>query len=229
MKWKKGQIMSSKVFLLMLLDILTIQIASFLGLFIRYEFSFNSIPVSDMEQVLRYTVPNTMITLIVFAVAKMYRSVWRHASSSELVNIILGNAAASAIQVTCACLLKLTLPRSSYLIYYFAMVIGTSCVRFSYVILNILSEKMTDITGGGKKRVNVMLIGAGAAGSSILKETEESRYLNLKVKCIIDDNPAKQGKYLRGVPIVGTREDIPDKVEEYNIQEIIVAIPSLGM
>ena len=87
---------------------------------------------------------------------------------------------------------------------------------------------MTDITGDGKKKVNVMLIGAGAAGSSILKETEESRYLNLKVKCIIDDNPAKQGKYLRGVPIVGTREDIPDKVEEYNIQEIIVAIPSLG-
>ena len=197
--------MSSKVFLLVLLDILTIQIASFLGLFIRYEFSFNSIPVSDMEQVLHYTIPNTIITLIVFAIAKMYRGVWRHASSSELVNIILGNAVASVIQVTCAYMLKLTLPRSSYLIYYFAMVIGTSCVRFSYVILNILNEKMADLTGGGKKRINVMLIGAGAAGSSILKETEESRYLNLKVKCIIDDNPAKQGKYLRGVPIVGTR------------------------
>ena len=117
MKWKKGQIMSSKVFLLMLLDILTIQIASFLGLFIRYEFSFNSIPVSDMEQVLRYTVPNTIITLIVFAVAKMYRSVWRHASSSELVNIILGNAAASAIQVTCACLLKLTLREIRHIVH----------------------------------------------------------------------------------------------------------------
>ena len=228
MKWKKGRIMSSKVFLLMLLDILTVQIASFLGLFIRYEFSFNSIPVSDMEQVLHYTIPNTIITLIVFAVAKMYRGVWRHASSSELVNIILGNAVASAIQITCAYMLRLTLPRASYLIYYFAMVIGTSGVRFSYVILNTLNEKMADLTGGNKKMINVMLIGAGAAGSSILKEIEESRYLNLKVKCIIDDNPAKQGKYLRGVPIVGTREDIPDKVEEYNIQEIIVAIPSLG-
>ena len=66
MKWKKGRIMSSKVFLLVLLDILTVQIASFLGLFIRYEFSFNSIPVSDMEQVLHYTIPNTIMTLIVF-------------------------------------------------------------------------------------------------------------------------------------------------------------------
>lgn len=227
MKWRKGRIMSSKVFLLVLLDILTVQIASFLGLFIRYEFSFNSIPVTDMEQVLHYTIPNTIMTLIVFAIARMYRGVWRHASSSELVNIILGNAVASAIQIVCAYMLKLTLPRSSYLIYYFAMVIGTSCVRFSYVILNVFNEKMVDLTGG-KKGINVMLIGAGAAGTSILRETEESRYLNLKVKCIIDDNPAKQGKYLRGIPIVGTREDIPDKVEEYNIQEIIVAIPSLG-
>lgn len=227
MKWRKGRIMSSKVFLLVLLDILTVQIASFLGLFIRYEFSFNSIPVTDMEQVLHYTIPNTIMTLIVFAIARMYRGVWRHASSSELVNIILGNAVASAIQIVCAYMLKLTLPRSSYLIYYFAMVMGTSCVRFSYVILNVFNEKMVDLTGG-KKGINVMLIGAGAAGTSILRETEESRYLNLKVKCIIDDNPAKQGKYLRGIPIVGTREDIPDKVEEYNIQEIIVAIPSLG-
>ena len=228
MKWKKGRILSSKVFLLVLLDILTVQIASFLALFIRYEFSFNSIPVTDMEQVLHYTIPNTIITLVVFAIAKMYRSVWRHASTSELVNIILGCAAASLIQVTCAYYLGLTLPRSSYFIYYFAMVIGTSCVRFSYLIIKLLTERWADLTSNGKKRINVMLIGAGAAGSSILKEAEESRYLNLKVKCIIDDNPAKQGKYLRGVQIVGTREDIPDKVEEYNIQEIIVAIPSLG-
>ena len=227
MKWTKGRIMSSKVFLLVLLDILTVQIASFLGLFIRYEFSFNNIPVSDMEQVLHYTIPNTIITLIVFAVAKMYRGVWRHASSSELVNIILGNAVASAIQVTSAYMLKLTLPRSSYLIYYFAMVIGTSCVRFSYVIMNIFNEKMTDLVGGDKKKINVMLIGAGAAGNSILKETEESRYLNLKVKCIIDDNPAKQGKYLRGIPIVGTKEEIPAMAKKYNIEEIIIAIPTL--
>ena len=48
------------------------------------------------------------------------------------------------------------------------------------------------------------------------------------MKCIIDDNQAKIGKYLRGVPIVGDRNDIPDKVEEYRIEEIIVAMPSVG-
>ncbi len=219
---------NNRVVLLVLLDILTVQIASFLGLFIRYEFSFNSIPVTDMEQVLRYTIPNTIITIIVFVFAKLYRSVWRHASINELINIILGCTAASVIQVACAAALELTLPRSSYLIYYFAMIVGVSGVRFAYQIMKIIGEKMTDFSANGQKRINVMLVGAGAAGSAILKETEESRYLNLKVKCIIDDNQAKIGKYLRGVPIVGDRNDIPDKVEEYRIEEIIVAMPSVG-
>ncbi len=219
---------NNRVVLLVLLDILTVQIASFLGLFVRYEFSFNSIPVSDMEQVLHYTIPNTIITIIVFVFAKLYRSVWRHASINELINIILGCSAASLIQVICASALHLTLPRSSYLIYYFAMIVGVSCVRFAYQIMKIIGEKMTDFSANGQKRINVMLIGAGAAGSAILKETEESRYLNLKVKCIIDDNQAKVGKYLRGVPIVGDRNSIADKVEEYRIEEIIVAMPSVG-
>lgn len=219
---------NNRIVLLILLDILTIQIASFLGLFVRYEFSFNNIPVSDMEQVLQYTIPNTVITIVVFVFAKLYRSVWRHASVNELINIILGCTAASAIQVFGASVLHLTLPRSSYFIYYFAMIIGVSCVRFAYQILKIFGEKMTDLSENGQKRINVMLVGAGAAGSAILKETEESRYLNLKVRCIIDDNQAKIGKYLRGVPIVGDRNSIPDKVEEYRIAEIIVAMPSVG-
>ena len=97
---------NNRVVLLVLLDILTVQIASFLGLFIRYEFSFNSIPVTDMEQVLRYTIPNTIITIIVFVFAKLYRSVWRHASINELINIILGCTAASVIQVHARLLLS---------------------------------------------------------------------------------------------------------------------------
>lgn len=226
--WKKGTILSSRTFLLILLDILTIQVSSFLGLFVRYEFRFNSIPVYEMEQVLYYLLPNTIMTLVVFAIAKLYRSVWHHASTSELVNIILGCGAAFFIQVTAAAILKPVIPRSFYFIYFFAMVIGVSCTRFSYLILGFFKESLKEISKSGKKRINVMLIGAGAAGNSILKETQESRYLNLKVKCIIDDNPAKQGKYLRGVEIVGTRDNILDKVGEYNIQEIIVAIPSLG-
>ena len=53
------------------MDILTVQVAAFMGLFIRYECRFNSIPVYEMEQVLYYLLPNTIMTLLVFAVAKI--------------------------------------------------------------------------------------------------------------------------------------------------------------
>ena len=73
---------------------------------------------------------------------------------------------------------------------------------------------------------NVMLIGAGAAANTILKEIERSQYLNLNVKCVIDDHNGCHGKFLRGVPIIGGRDKIIDAVGEYNIDEIIFAIPS---
>ena len=85
--------------------------------------------------------------------------------------------------------------------------------------------KRNDLLNGSKK-VNVMLIGAGAAANTILKEIESSQYVNLHVKCIIDDHAGCHGKLLRGVPIVGGRDKILDAVSQYGVEEIIYAIPS---
>ena len=63
----------------------------------------------------------------------------------------------------------------------------------------------------------------------ILKEIENSRYLSMRAKCIIDDQPGCHGKLMRGVPIVGGRESILDAVGRYSIDEIIFAIPSAGV
>ncbi len=71
-----------------------------------------------------------------------------------------------------------------------------------------------------------MIVGAGAAGNAILKEIETSHYLNMYVSCAVDDHSGCHGKYLRGIPIVGGRECIPECVEKYAIDEIIIAIPS---
>ena len=81
---------------------------------------------------------------------------------------------------------------------------------------------------GHKNGVNVMLIGAGAAGNAILKEIESSQYVNLMVKCLVDDGPGCPGKYMRGIPIVGGREKIMDAVGKYSIDEIIIAMPSVS-
>ncbi len=76
----------------------------------------------------------------------------------------------------------------------------------------------------GKK--NTMIVGAGEAGYTLLKELQNSRFVGQNVCCIVDDDPGKQGKYLRGVLVAGTRHDICRLAEEYDIDEIMIAIPS---
>ena len=117
------------------------------------------------------------------------------------------------------------MPRSYYVLFWIFLFGMTCVIRFSYRILRILNSKRQNILGG-KPGVHVMIIGAGAAANMILKEIEVSQYINLKVRCIIDDQPGCHGKLLRGIPIVGGRDKIVDAAAQYRIDEIIFAIPS---
>lgn len=83
------------------------------------------------------------------------------------------------------------------------------------------------VPGSQKGTENVMIIGAGQAGRQLLREYAVSSHLNSRVACLIDDNPAKRGRILEGVRIVGGRRDIPQAVKRYDIRKIIFAIPSL--
>ena len=74
-----------------------------------------------------------------------------------------------------------------------------------------------------------MIVGAGEAGRSVIGEIQNSKYLNQKICCIIDDDPEKVGKYIRGIKIVGDRNSIKKCVRKYNIQQIIITIPSASV
>lgn len=215
----------NRIIALVLMDIMSIVVASFAALYIRFDFSFSGIPKEYMvcfEHIIPF---NLAITLLFFALWKLYKSVWRYASATELLNIVFATTCASVGQVIVSYALGYIMPRSYYVIYWF-LLFGLACaIRFSYRILRILNMKRNDLLNGSKK-VNVMLIGAGAAANTILKEIESSQYVNLHVKCIIDDHAGCHGKLLRGVPIVGGRDKILDAVSQYGVEEIIYAIPS---
>ena len=71
-----------------------------------------------------------------------------------------------------------------------------------------------------------MIIGAGSAGNILIHELDRNKHCDNKVVCVIDDNPDKKNKYIRGVKIVGDRQMIKSAASEYGIEEIIIAIPS---
>ena len=213
----------NRIVMLVFLDVLTVIIASFLALYIRYDFSFRMIPTYYMEYVATYAVINIPLTLLIYLVFRLYQSVWAYASAYELLEVGGASIVSTAEQMIGMQLLDIQMPRSYHVIYMMMLIVGTTGIRFGYRLLRVIREK---VYGGERDRINTMLIGAGAAGNTILKEIEGSEYLRIKVCCIIDDNRAKQGKYLRGIQIVGGRHDIEAAVEQYDISEIIVALPS---
>lgn len=215
----------NRILALILLDIMSIVVASFAALYIRFDFSFEGIPQEYLIKFENIIVYNIILTLLFFTLWKLYKSVWRYASATELLNIVFATTCASIAQMILCHILNQKMPRSYYVLYWFLLFGMTCTIRFSYRILRLINSKRTELRTK-KEGSNVMIIGAGAAANAILKEIETSRYLNLNPKCIIDDNPGCRGKFLRGVPIVGDRNKIIDAVGQYNVDEIIFAIPS---
>ena len=222
------KIPASRIAILVILDVMSIVTASFAALYIRFDFSFANIESQYMTQLEHILLPNILVTLLFYIIWKLYRSVWRYASANELINIVFATTCTAVAQVVYCYVLNQKMPRSYYVLYWFLLTAMTSCIRFGYRILRLINSKRTELAEKNR-RINVMVIGAGAAGNMILKEMESSRYLNLQAKCIIDDQPGCHGKMLRGVPIVGGRDKILEAVPHYGIDEIILAIPSASV
>ena len=222
-KWLKKWDLSAiyKVFLV-LLDIAFINISSFLALWLRFNMHLSEIPPEYYTSVRDMAVPNTVVTLIVFAFFKLYTSLWRYASIKELVNVIEACAICMLLNVLGYYLTYRPIYRSYFILYGAALFLLTCMSRFSYRLLRLLYR--SNLHGAHMR--NTMIIGAGEACNVVMKELELSSELDAKLCCIIDDNPRKHGTYIHGVKIVGGRETIQENARKYGITEIIVAIPS---
>lgn len=221
------KIPSNRIFILLIMDIMAILVASFMSLYLRFEFKFDDIPRYFLEYYLNIIPFTILVALLFFWVWRLYKSVWRYASATEMINIAGATTCAAIVQTIFCYATGNRMPRSYYVLYWFFLFMLICGIRFSYRIIRIFNiRRRGNMTGTPK--INVMVIGAGAAGNAILKEIESSQFVHQTVKCIIDDNQGCQGKIMRGVPIVGGRDKIVEAVRTYGIDEIIFAIPSAG-
>ena len=220
----KSKKMFYRIILFILVDVLIITLSGPLAIYIRYTGYFASRAIEFIENIFRYLPVNLVITITIFYLFRLYQGIWKYASASDLVNIIFACLLSTISQTVGMWLMHLDYPRSYPFMYFFILTFGISVFRFMYRILGYIQQKSVDLTHTGKK--NTMIVGAGEAGNTLLKELQNSRFSEQHVCCLVDDDPGKQGKYLRGVPVMGTRNDIGRLVEEYDIDEIMIAIPS---
>ena len=219
---KKG--MNTVSFLLMLYDIIIVNLSYLIALWLRFDCHYNSIPGKYLEAAFGVMPVHTIVMLLMLSSMRLYQSIWRYASLPELVRVFTASVI-GAVELVCVSLaFYIRMPISYYFIGWMLMFGALVLSRFGYRALHIIYRSKSKKEQKGKR---VMVIGAGDAGKQLLDEMERSRYLSVQVKCIIDDDVAKQGKYIRDIPIVGGRNEIMAAAHKYAINQIILAIPTL--
>lgn len=214
-----------RAFLIAVADVLSVLIAYFAALVLRFDLRPWNIP----EQYLAgycWSMPYwAAVTVVVFYGCRLYHSIWRLASLAEFQSILTAYALLVFAYIGGALFMDLHMPVSYYLMGFTLNFCMTTGIRFSYRFIRF-SISRQEMEHGEEGRDRVMVIGAGAAGQTIIKELISSTRTNVQVCCIIDDNPAKKGRRLEGIPIVGNRYDMVAMIKKYNINRIIYAIPA---
>ena len=207
--------------ILMAADVLALCLASFLGLFVRFDLNISKIPPEYARAALEFLPYYILASLVIFFLARMYSTMWSVAGVREALHVVAACGLASLVQIAGMMLLQLSVPRSFFLVSFAALCAEELGIRLSYrVVISLFGNHSK------KEAKRIMIVGAGTSGSVILKEMTTSSLVNGCVVCFVDDDKNKAGKFLNGVPVAGNRNDIPRLAVEYKIDEIYIAIPS---
>lgn len=220
------QLLIRRVFLV-IIDSLCIILAGFFALATRFEFVVTEIPPEHMESLIKYEPFFVGITLLIFVFFRIYSSLWEYAGENEIYNIVTASVLSGVFEYLLVMLTGGILPRSYYILRTIYLGISVIFTRISYRTIRAKRQELFAMSES--EQVRTMVIGAGAAGQMLIREIQKSTHLNQKVCCVIDDDPAKNGRYIKGVFIAGNRDSIKKCVEKYKIQQIIVAMPSVPM
>ncbi len=219
-QWKHWQKIA---FYLVLYDIVAVNFSYFFALLLRFDLSYTRIPGEYLSAFLRFAPFYTVFSLILFCLLRLYSSLWRFASISELNRIVVASVLTTIFHSAGITIFFRRMPYSYYIIGCVTQFIMLILVRFGYRYITLERARRTKRTAPAS---NAMIIGAGAAGQVILKELRSSSEAKAKACCVIDDNPNKWGRDMMGVPIVGGRESILEAAEKYKIDLILFAIPT---
>ncbi len=212
---------SKKTILLIAIDMILIIMSYYIAIFIRFE---GNIKVNIDKPTITFFLSLIGIKILVFFVLGLYKSLWEYAGTSELVKVVSATIIANTIFLSYRFLVQYNLPRSIFLLMIVFDTILIGVIRFRYRVISYLQGSLRMLNQKDYKRV--MIVGAGEAGAMVVKELMAHPELCTKPIVLVDDNPEKIGKRLRGIPITGGISKIPKIAKNKKIDEIIIATPS---
>lgn len=211
---------------LLIYDIVTINLSYFIGLWLRFDLQYSKIPSEYLMAFIKFAPFYTAFSIIVFYMMHMYNSLWRFAGFNELTSIMMATVVTGTAHVVGITLFVRRMPIAYYVFGICVQFIFTTGIRFGYRFVNLERAKREKTEKSAHVKHHVMVIGAGAAGMTVLRELHNSRELTSRACCVIDDNPNKWNRFIEGTPIVGGRDTILENAEKYDIDTIMLTMPS---
>ena len=208
-------------FFLICYDICVVSLSYFGALLLRFDFRYSQIPADYLNAWKGFSPVYAVLCVAIFGLFHLYKSVWRYASVTELVRATEACVVTSLVHAVLITALFHRMPISYHVFGAALQFMFVTAMRFAYRLLLALRDRKSKASFD-----NAMVIGAGAAGTIVLRELKRARELSENVVCIIDDNPNKWNHDIDGVPIVGGRESIIEAVGKYNVKKIYLALPS---
>lgn len=208
--------------LLMVYDFAAVIVSFGIALWLRFDCKVTSVEPQYLTTYTKTIIIYALFCLVVFWFLRLYKSIWRFASYSELMRVILATVVTGVIYTGSLLVFNLHMPVSYYVIGITVQFIATLGIRFFYRFVLLLRGR----TNNEVQKKNVMIIGAGSAGQMLFRDIKHAKETNETVACFIDDNPNKWDRYIDDVPVFGSRDHILEAVDKFNIDKIYVAVPS---
>lgn len=210
----------TRTIILILVDIAIVAFSSIMPLALR--FGIFTMDINYLRPAINCLPADMVITVLVMAIFKLYNRVWSYAGIDELMSVLKASLVMEALYVAYRIFMGVAMPRSFYVFNWVFLFLLLSASRISIRLARQIWRKYTK--DGSTSHHKIMIVGAGSAASLLIRELRNNS--SSKIVCLVDDNPVKKGKYIHGIPIVGDRQDISFAVKKYDVDEIIIAIPS---
>jgi FlaA1/EpsC-like NDP-sugar epimerase len=205
-------------------DLPAILIAAYGAFALRFDWFF----YHARSEFMVFLVAAVLLKPAIFYLFGLYSRYWMYASIPDLMAVVL---AAGASELTLAAFVTIALPahlmpqfsRAVLLIDGLLTIALTGGLRLS---LRIIEESRGDWRGRKKADRNVLVVGAGQAGVMVVRELQRNRQLQLRAIGFVDDDPAKKGKRIAGVAVLGPTSAIADIARLGRADEVIIAMPT---
>ena len=170
-----------------------------------------------------------VVNLLTFALFRLYNNLWEYASIDEALRIVIAVGLGTLVSAVLLWMLGQWVPIRVYFVAMFLMVFFVGGSRGFFRVMRTKRHSLR-FSAHEENRPRTLVVGAGETGSLAI-DRMLSKNPNMPGEPIVavDDNPDKQGKRIHKVRVMGGSEDILDLVDRFDIEQIVVAIPSASI